>query len=117
MIILKIPKRIEDRNLREFILNQVKKFRRNQRHKHIGLEGEIAYSRGHVFFIFPDRALELAFALSLYFKCQQHSIPCGLEVAKPVIVDQLLKEIVEAAKVWSRRKLPRRFYHLRNTWL
>jgi len=29
MIILRIPRRVEDKDLREFILNQIKKFRRN----------------------------------------------------------------------------------------
>jgi len=114
MIILKIPRKINDRDLREFILNQVKKFKRNQKRKYIRLEGEIAYSQDYVYFIFPNRGLELAFALSLYLKCQKHSIPCNLKLSEPIPIGELPAEIIEAAKVWSERKLHRKYYRLKS---
>lgn len=114
MIILKIPKRIEGRDLREFILNHIKKMKRNMKHKYIQLEGKIAYSRDHVFFLFPSRGLELAFALSIFFKCREQGIPCELEMSKPVNLEDLPKEVVEAAAVWKRRKLYRKYYKLRD---
>jgi len=67
--------------------------------------------------LFPDRGLELAFALSLYLKCQKHSIPCTLELSKPIKMEELPAEIVEAAKQWSERKLQRKYYKLRKTVL
>jgi len=114
MIILKIPRRIDNKDLRDFILNQIKKFRRNQQRKYIRLEGEVAYSQNYVYFIFPNRGLELSFALSLYLKCQKHNIPCTLELSKPIRIEEIPAEIVEAAKVWSERKLHRKYYRLRN---
>ncbi len=103
MIILRIPRRVNNRDLREYILNQIKKFRRNKRRKHIKLQGEIAYSQDYVYFVFPDRGLESAFALSLYFKCHKHSIPCTLEISKPVDLEKLPREVIEAAKYGQRR--------------
>ena len=114
MIILKIPRRVDNRDLREFILNQIKKFRRNQKRKHIRLTGEIAYSQDYVYFLFPNRGLELAFALSILYKCQNHGIPCTLEVSKPMDVEEVPNEIKEAARVWAERKLLRKYYSLRN---
>lgn len=114
MIILRIPRKANNRDLREFILNQIKKFRRNQKRKYIKLQGEIAYSQDYVYFLFPDRGLELAFALSLYLKCQKHSISCTLELSKPVKIEELPAEIVEAARVWSERKLHRKYYKFKN---
>jgi len=113
MIILRIPRKVDNKNLREFILNHIKKFRRNQRRKHIQLQGEIAYSNNYVYFLFPDRGLELAFALSIYLKCQKHNIPCTLELSKPIKTEELPIEIIEAARIWSERKLPRRYYKLK----
>jgi len=114
MIILRIPRKIDNRDLREFILNQIKKFRRNQERKYIRLEGEISYSQDCVYFIFPNRGLEFAFALSLYFKCEKHGIPCMLEISKPVDLEKLPKEVLEAAKIWSEKKLHRKYYKLKN---
>ncbi|MCD6095683.1 MAG: hypothetical protein J7J99_03870 [Thermoprotei archaeon] len=114
MIILKIPRKVDDKDLREFILNQIKKFRRNQKRKYIKLEGELAYSNSYVYFLFPSRGLELAFALSIYFKCEKHRIPCELRLSKPIPMGELPAEIVEAAKVWSERKLHRKHYKLKN---
>jgi len=111
---LVIPRRVGGRNLREFILNQVKKLRRNQKHKYVSLQGEVAYSKTHVYFIFPDRAIELAFALSTLFKCREHGIPCTLEASKPVNLERLPREVLEATEAWCRGKLPRRFYGLRD---
>ncbi|ADM28753.1 hypothetical protein Igag_1961 [Ignisphaera aggregans DSM 17230] len=115
MIILKIPKNIDGRDLTNFISIQVKKFRKNAKHRYIRLKGEVAYSRDYVYFVFPDYALELAFALSIYFKCQKQGIPCSLEAAKPLDIERIPGEIVEVARIWSERKLPRKFYNLRNT--
>ena len=114
MIILKIPRKAGSKDLREFILNQIKKMRRNQKRKHIRLEGEIAYSQDHVYFIFPPLGLELSFALSIYIKCQKHGIPCGLYLSKPFKLKNAPKEVIEAAKVWAERKLHRKYYRLRN---
>ncbi len=114
MIILKIPRRIDNKNLRDFILLQVKKFRKNQKHRYIQLQGDIAYSQDYVYFVFPNRALELAFALSLFFKCQKHNIPCTIEFSKPIDLNMLPREVVEAARIWCERKLPRKYYKLRN---
>jgi len=113
MIVLAIPRRVGGRNLREFILNQVKKLRRNQKHKYIRLQGEVAYSKDHVYFVFPGRALELAFALSILFKCQDHNIPCTLEASKPVSLEGLPREVLEAAQAWCKGKLRREYYKLR----
>ena len=113
MIILRIPRKMDNRDLREFILNHIKKFRRNQKRKYIGLEGEIVYSNNFVYFIFPPRGLELAFALSILFKCQKHQIPCELHTSKPIKLEELPEEIIEAAKQWSERKLLRKYYKLR----
>ncbi len=113
MIILRIPRKANNKDLREFILNQVKKFRRNQKRKYIQLKGELAYSNSYVYFIFPDRGLELAFALSLYLKCQKHNIPCTLECSKPIKMEELQAEIIEAAKVWAEKKLYRKYYKLK----
>ena len=113
MIILRIPRRTGNRGLREFILNNIKKFKRNQKRKYIQLQGEIAYSTNYVYFILPDRGLELAFALSICFKCQRQNIPCELHLSKPII-DKLPQEIIEAAKVWTERKLHRKYYKLKN---
>jgi len=115
MIILRIPRKTGDKDLREFILNQIKKFRRNQKRKYIKLEGEIAYSSSYVYFLFPSRGLELAFALSLYLKCEKHNIPCELELSKPIDLEKIPKDILEAAKVWAERKLHRKYYKLKNT--
>jgi len=114
MIVLRIPKKVNNRDLTNFITVLVKKFRKNAKHKYIQLRGEIAYSDNSVYFILHDYALELAFALSLYFKCQKHQVPCTLEISKAVDLERMPAEIVEAAKVWSERKLPRRHYKLRN---
>jgi len=114
MIILGIPKRINGKSLEDFIYLQVKKLKRNRSHKYIQLQGEVTYSREHVYFIFPNRALELAFTLSLLFKCQKHDIPCVLEISKPVDLKEIPGDVLEAAKIWSERKLPRRFYRLRD---
>ncbi|MCD6084452.1 MAG: hypothetical protein J7J20_02795 [Desulfurococcales archaeon] len=114
MIILRIPRKVQNKNLREFILNNIKKFRRNQKRKHIKLQGEIAYSQDYVYFLFPDRGLELAFALSLYLKCEKHNITCELELSRPVDLEKLPTEIVEAAKVWAEKKLHRKYYKLKN---
>jgi len=117
MIILRIPRKVGNKDLREFILNQIKKFRRNQKRKYIKLEGEIAYSQDYVYFMLPSRGLELAFALSLYLKCQKHSISCTLELSKPAKIEELPAEVVEAAKVWAERKLHRKYYKLKNVTL
>ncbi|RLG76704.1 MAG: hypothetical protein DRO12_04060, partial [Thermoprotei archaeon] len=66
----------------------------------------------YVYFIFPSRGLELAFALSIYFKCVKHGIDCVLELAKPVDLDRIPAEIVNAAKQWAERKLHRKYYKL-----
>ncbi len=117
MIILKIPRKANNRDLREFILHYVKKMRRNQKHKYIQLSGEVAYSNKYVYFIFPDQALELVFALSIYYKCKQHNIPCSLELSKPIEINSLSEEIIEAAKTWSEKKLSRKYYRLRQSRL
>ena len=117
MIILRIPRKVGNKDLREFILNQIKKFRRNQKRKYIKLQGEIAYSQDYVYFVFPDKGLELAFALSLYLKCQKHNIPCTLELSKPISIEELPDEVVEAAKVWAEKKLHRKYYKLKETML
>jgi len=114
MIIIRIPKKFGERSLENFITLQVKKFRKNQRHRYIKLRGEITYSSDSVYFILHDYTLELAFALSIYFKCQKHGIPCTLEISKPLDLEKIPEEIVEVAKVWSERKLPRKFYKLRD---
>lgn len=116
MIILKIPRRIDNKNLRDFILLQVKEFKKNQKHKYIELKGGVAYSQDNVYFLFPDRALELAFALSLHIKCQKHNIPCTLETSKPIDLNKILREIIEGAKVWSERKLPKKYYKLKQMY-
>ena len=113
MIILKIPRQVDNRVLREFILNQIKKFRRNQKRKYIKLEGEVAYSSNYVYFMFPSRGLELAFALSILFKCRKHQIPCELYISKTVNIEELPKDILEAATIWSERKLQRKYYKLK----
>ena len=117
MIILRIPRKVGNKDLREFILNQIKKFRRNQKRKYIKLQGEIAYSQDYVYFVFPDKGLELAFALSLYLKCQKHNIPCTLELSKPIKIEELPAEIIEAAKIWAEKKLHRKYYKLKETML
>ena len=114
MLILKIPRKVNGTDLREFILNNIKKFRRNQKHKYIKLRGEIAYSADHVYFIFEPYGLELAFALSILFKCKKHNIPCTLEASKPIDVSKVPNEVLEAAKQWSERKLQRKYYKLKN---
>ena len=114
MIILRIHRRVGEKDLREFILNQIKKFRRNQKHKYIALRGEVAYSTNSVYLIFEPYALELAFALSILFKCGKHQIPCQLYLSKTIEPDKIPKEIVGAGSVWSERKLPRKFYKLRD---
>lgn len=64
MIILKIPRKVNGRELRDFILLQVKKLKKNVKHKYIHLRAEVAYSSDNVYFIFEPYTLELAFALS-----------------------------------------------------
>ena len=113
MIILKIPRKVGGRDLRDFILLQVKKLRKNVRHKYIKLRGEVAYSGNNVYFIFEPYALELAFALSLLFKCEKRQIPCQLYVSKPLDLEGIAEEIKEVARIWSERKLPRKYYRLR----
>ena len=117
MIILKIPRNVDGKDLREFILNQIKKFRRNQKRRYIKLEGENAYSNSYVYFIFPCKGLELAFALSILFKCRKHEIPCELNSSKPIRLEEIPKEIVEAARVWAERKLHRKYYKLKSLTL
>jgi len=58
----------------------------------------------NVYFIFEPYALELAFALSIYFKCQKHNIPCTVDVSRPVKLEEIPKEIIEAAQVWAGKK-------------
>ena len=70
-----------------------------------------------MYFLFSSRGLELAFALSLYLKCQKHEIPYTLELSKPVRIGELSKEILEAAKLWSERKLYRKYYKLKQLYL
>jgi len=117
MIILRIPRKVDNKDLREFILNHIKKFRRNKKHKYIKLQGEVAYSNSYVYFIFPLRGLELAFALSIYYKCQKHNIPCELHLSKSVELNKLPQEVVEAGKIWAERKLHRKYYKLRKMLL
>jgi len=114
MIILGIPKRINGKSLEDFISLQVKKLKRNQKHKYIKLRGEAAYSADYVYFIFEPYALELAFALSLLFKCRKHHIPCALEISKPANLEEIPRDVNEVARVWAERKLPRKYYSLRN---
>jgi len=114
MIVVRIPRNANGRDLTNFITVLVKKFKKNQRHRYIQLQGDIAYSRNYVYFLFPDRALELAFALSIYFKCEKHGIPCTFEIGKTVDLERIPHEIIEAARIWAERKLPRRFYKLRS---
>ena len=114
MIIFRVPRKVNGNDLREFILNHIKKFKRNQKHKYIRLQGEIAYSKGYVYFIFPDRALEMSFALSIFFKCQNQSIPCELYLSNPIEFDKLPQEIIDCAKQWSEKKLWRKCYKLKN---
>ncbi len=114
MIILRIPRKVDSKDLRDFILLQVKKLRKNRRHKYIQLRGEVAYSENSVYFIFEPYALELAFALSLYLKCQKHSIPCILEKSKPIDLSSIPRDALKAAEVWAERKLPRKYYKLRD---
>jgi hypothetical protein len=111
MIILKIPKRKEHR---EFILNNIKKLRRNMKRKSIKLQGEVAYSSSHVYFVFPSRGLELAFALSILIKCQRKNIPCQLELSKELDLANLPEEVREAATTWAEGKLRRMHYRLRD---
>ena len=99
MIIPRIPRRLEDRSLGDFILLQVKKFKDNQRHRYIRLRGEVAYYQSHVYSTFLDYALELVFAISLPVKCENHSILCTLELSKPIKICELLAEIKEAARM------------------
>ncbi len=113
MIILKIPRKVNGRELKNFILLQVKKLKKNIKHKYIRLRAEVAYSSDNVYFIFEPYALELAFALSLLLKCQKHDIPCSLEVTKPVDLEKIPKEIIEVARIWAERKLPRKYYRFR----
>lgn|GEM_PF-6440878 len=75
------------------LLTSYKKMRRNIKYKYIKLQGEIAYSKDYVFFVFPNHALEPASALSLLIKCKQRSIPCSLELGKSVEIDKLPKEV------------------------
>lgn len=91
----------------------MKKFKKNAKHRHIRLRGEVAYSKDHVCFLFEPYQLELAFALSILFKCHKHSILCHLEVSKPLDLERIPEEIIEAAKIWSERKLPRKYYKLK----
>jgi len=114
VIILRIPRKANGRDLTNFIMLQVKKLKKNIKHRYIRLRAEVAYSDNYVYFIFEPYALELAFALSLLFKCQKHNISCSLEAAKPIDIERIPPEIIEAAKAWSERKLPRRFYSLRS---
>ena len=114
MIILNIPRKVNGRDLRDFILLQVKKLKKNIKHKYIKLRAEVAYSSDNVYFIFPNYALELAFALSLLFKCEKHQIPCQLDVSKPLDLEEIAEEIIEVARIWAERKLPRKYYRLRN---
>jgi len=114
MIILKIPRRVDNRNLREFILRYVKKFRRNQQRKYIRLRGEVAYSKDYAYFILEPYGLELAFALSVLIKCEQNEIPCTLRLSKPINLEELPNDVLEAAKCWAERKLRRKYYKLRN---
>ncbi len=117
MIIFKIPRRVNEKDLREYILNQIKKFRRNKKRKHIKLQGEVAYSQDYVYFIFPPRGLELAFALSLYMKCEKHNIPCELQLSKPIDMEKLPEDVIKAAKVWAEKKLHRKYYKLKKLGL
>ena len=58
--------------------------------------------------------MEPAFALSLLIKCRQHNIPCNLELSKPVRMEKLPKEILECAGRWSKRRLWRKCYKLKD---
>jgi len=113
VIILKIPRKTGEKSNREFILRYVKKLRRNQKRKHIQLQGEVAYSQNNVYFIFPSRGLELAFALSILIKCKQNEIPCTLELSKPVNPEELPSDIKRCSEIWAERKLLRKCYKLR----
>jgi len=114
MIVVRIPKKIGNRDLTNFVTIQVKKFKKNQRHRYIQLRGEVAYSKDYVYFVFPDYALELAFALSILFKCEKRSIPCALEIGKPLDSEKIPRDVLEAARVWAGRKLHRKYYRLRD---
>jgi len=89
MITLRIPRRINGKDLRNCILLQVKKLRKNQKHRYIQLRGEVAYSSNNVYLVLPDYALELAFALSPLFRCEKHRIPCILEMSKPINLEKI----------------------------
>ncbi len=52
-----------------------------------------------VYFIFEPYALELAFALSLLFKCRKHQIPCQLHASKPLGLERIAEEIREVARI------------------
>ena len=117
MIIFRIPRTANGKDLREFILNIIKKMRRNMKRKHVGLQGEVAYSKNYVYLVLPSRGLELSFALSILFKCQKHDIPCELYISKQVDIESLPREIIECAEQWSRRKLWRKCYKLKHMHL
>jgi len=114
MIIVKVPRRTGEKSLENFVTPLLKKFKRNKKHRHIQLRGEVAYSKSAVYFIFPREAIELAFALSILFKCQKHGIPCEIAATRPINIEGIPSEIKEAAQTWSERKLLRRFYRLRD---
>jgi len=114
LIIVEIQKQSGGRSLENFITPVLRKFARNKRHRHIRLRGEVAYSKSHVYLIFPLGALELAFALSIYFKCEKHRVPCHLHLTRNIELDKIPREILEAAQAWSEKKLPRKYYVLRS---
>lgn len=112
--IVRIPKKINERRLEDFIFLQTKKFRRNQKHKYIQLQSEVVYSKDYVYFtfLFPVKLLELEFALSIVFKCQRRNIPCAISLSKPIAIERLDREIIECAEQWAERKLSRKCYKL-----
>jgi len=114
VIVVKIPRRNGGRSLENFVTPILKKFKRNAHNKRIQLRGEVAYSKNYMYFILSDYALELAFALSLYLKCQKHGIPCVLEISSPINPEEIPRDVNEVARVWAERKLPRKYYSLRN---
>ena len=73
-----------------------------------------AYSPNNVYFIFEPYALELTFAFSIYLKCQGAQYTCKLEVSKLLDLEKIPSDVLEASRTWVGRKLPKKYYKLRN---
>lgn len=59
------------------------------------------------------KIFKLTITVSILFKYQKPNIPCILETTKPIDIENIPREIVEAARIWSERKTTKKILQVK----